>query len=138
MFNKRSLEAKQRFNLLKLLVKNYSGRDNGFGYVEVMEDLYSNRSFLHPQFNYQAKQTISYLDGLVDTKELKLINHDYHLTGHAYKAIDEFEEQDRKHRSTNFMHWIMVFLTLALAFFTMAQAGLIKLPLLYDLSKFSM
>ncbi len=134
MFNKRGLETKQRFDLLKLLVKNYSDRDNGFGYVEVMSDLYSNRSFLHPQFDSKAKQIQSFLIGLVDTKELKLINHNYYLTGHAYKAIDEFEEQDRKHRSANFTQWIMVLLTIALVFFTMAQAGLIKLPLLINLS----
>lgn len=135
IFNKRSLQTRKRFDFLKSLIKHFIGRDNGFGYVEVMSAIYSNRSFLHPHFHTQASLVTAYLDGFVDTNELERRNGNYFLTGHALKVIDEYEEQDRKHRSATRIQWIMIFLTLALVIFTMVQANLIKVPTIYDLTK---
>lgn len=134
IFNRRSLETKQRFDFLKLLTTKFIGSDNGFSYVSVMSEMHSDRSFLHPEFNKEASKIQSYLNGFVDTGELKIINHDYHLTGFAYKAINEYEEQERKHKSAIRIQYIMIVLTLALVFFTIVQAGLIKLPIIFDLS----
>lgn len=48
LFNKRSLETKQRIDFIKLLAKYFVGVDTGFGYVDVMIAMHTNRSFLHP------------------------------------------------------------------------------------------
>lgn len=134
LFNKHSLETKKRYDFLKLLTERFTGKNNGFSYVSVMSEMHTNRSFLHPEYDKEAQKIEAYLQGFVDTGELKVINHDYHLTGHAYKAINDYEDQDRKHKATSRAQWLMIILTLILAILTAVQAGIIVLPMLLNLS----
>ena len=50
------------------------------------------------------------------------------------EAIEEYEEQERKHTENVKMQRRMFYVAVAVAFLTVAQAGLIKLPTLLDLS----
>lgn len=134
LFNRRSLETKQRYEFLKLLTTNFIGIDDGFSYVDVIRLMHTDRIFLHPEYRSESKKIAAYLEAFVDTQELKLIKGSYHLSGLAFKAIEDYEEQDRKHRSANRIQYIMVFLTIVLAFFAAVQAGVITLPMLINLS----
>lgn len=129
LFNRRSLETKQRIDFIRLLAKRFVGVNDGFSYVDVMIAMHSNRSFLHPQYHDETKRVQSYLDGFVDTGELKLINYQYHLTGFAYQAIDTYEEQDRKHKAAIRAQYLIIALTVILAILTAVQAGVIVLPM---------
>lgn len=128
LFNKRSLATKKRFDFLKLLIDKFHGKNDGFSYVSVMAEMHTNRSFLHPEFDQEAKKIEAHLKGFVDTGELKLINHQYYLTGFAFQAIDTYEEQDRRHKSAIRAQYLIIALTLVLAILTAVQAGVIVLP----------
>jgi hypothetical protein len=82
----------------------------------------------------QHQKVEFYLDSLVDTGELKKINYEYVLTGNALRAIEEYEEQERKHTESVKIQWRMFWLTLVIALLTFVQAGLVKMPALIDLS----
>lgn len=136
IFNQRSLSSRRRYDFLKLLIDNFHSERNGFSYVEVEALLHSVRVFAHPQYNKEASKINALLVGLTDTKELKIINGNFHLTGHTFKSLDEYEESDRKHKSLNRSQIAMVFLTAGLLFVTFIQTKIIEVPTLIDLTKF--
>ncbi|PPC95392.1 MAG: hypothetical protein CTY33_01205 [Methylotenera sp.] len=94
--------------------------------------MYSMKVFVHPDFNKEASRIEALLMGLVDTDELRRINGNYELTGHAFKALDDYEEEDRRHKSMNFAQWVLIFITIGMLFATLMQAQIIKLPTLLD------
>jgi hypothetical protein len=100
--------------------------------LELMTDLHSIKWVLHPRGDAEHRKLEFYLDALVDTGELKKINYKYILTGLALRAIEENEEQERKHTANLKMQWRMVLLTLVIAGLTLVQSGLVKLPALLD------
>lgn len=134
-FNKRKLVTKQRIDLLKILVaRELEGRAISSP-IDLMTELYSLRWVLHPERDPQQRRLRFYLDSLVDTGELKKVNGDYNLTGEALKAIELYEEQERKHTAGVKEQRRMAWLTLAIVLLTAVQAGLVKLPTLIDWSR---
>lgn len=51
---------------------------------------------------------------------------------YAVRMIEEYEEQERKHTENVKMQGRMFWLTLTIALLTLVQAGLVKLPPLFD------
>jgi hypothetical protein len=134
-FNKKKLVTKQRMDLLRVLVaRELEGRSIGSP-IDLMTELYTLRWVMHPQRDPQQHRLTFYLDSMVDTGELKKVNGDYKLTGEALKAIEIYEEQERKHTENVKVQRRMAWLTFAIVLLTAAQAGLFKLPLLIDWSK---
>ncbi len=134
-FNKRKLVTKQRIDLLRVLIdRELDGRGIS-NHIDLMTELYSLRWVMHPDRDPQQRRLEFYLDSLVDTGELKKVNGDYKLTGEALKAIEVYEEQERKHTESVKEQRRMAWLTLAIALLTAIQAGLVKLPTLIDWSK---
>jgi hypothetical protein len=135
LFNKKKLVAKKRIDLLKFMLDKALDGTEDFDSLDLVIDLYSLRWISHPT-SESLRQTLDfYLESLVDTGELRKANHNYRLTGEAVRAIEEYEEQERKHTENVKMQWRMFFLTLAIVALTLVQAGLIKLPVLLDLRK---
>ncbi|GEM_PF-2001829 len=132
LFNQRSLSSKKRYQLLKLLIENFTLHNGGFSTVDVMHSLHSIKVFLHPSYNIEASRIEAILVGLTDTQELRLINGNYHLTGHAFKALDAYEEQDRRHTSMSRAQWALIFVTIGLLLATIIQAQIIKFPTIID------
>jgi len=99
-----------------------------------MTGLYTMRWFLHPQGEQQQHRVEFYLNSLVETGELKHINHKYIVTGKTLSTIEEYEEQERKHTENVKMQWRMFWLTVAVATGTIIQAELVKLPPIIDLT----
>jgi hypothetical protein len=133
-FNKKKLLTKQRIDLLRFLVQRQLEGKPISSPIDLMTGLYSVKWVLHPDGDPQQERLRFYLDSLVDTGELRNIDHKYQLTGEALKAIEVYEEQERKHTENVKMQRRMLLLTLAIVFLTGAQAGLYKLPILLDLS----
>jgi len=134
-FNKKKLITKQQLELLKFMVAQHLDGKTTFDSINLMTGLYSIRWVEHPDRDAQQHQLEFYLESMVETGELRRINHDYQLTGHAVRAIEEYEEQERKHTENVKMQRAMLWLTLVIAAFTAVQAGVIKLPTLLDLTK---
>lgn len=134
-FNKRKLVTKQRIDLLKILVaRELDGRGIS-NPIDLMTELYSLRWVMHPERDPQQRRLRFYLDSLVDTGELKKVNGDYELTGEALKAIEIYEEQERKHTASVKEQRRMAWLTFAIVLLTAIQAGLVRLPTLADWSR---
>lgn len=133
-FNKKKLYTKQRMDLLKFLVARALDGKTDNDPLDLMTGLYTMRWYLHPQGERQQQKVEFYLDSLVETGELKYVNHRYVVTGKALKTIEEYEEQERRHTENVKMQWRMMWLTLAVALAAVVQAGLIKLPAILDLT----
>jgi hypothetical protein len=134
-FNKRKLATRRRMELLSFLVTRYLGGKGEFSPIDLMTNLYSLRWVEHPDGESARIQLESYLEAMVETGELKKNSYKYRVTGYALRAIEEYEEQERKHVENVRMQRAMLWLTIAIAVFTAVQAQLIKLPTLLDLSK---
>jgi hypothetical protein len=131
-FNKRKLVSKARNDLLKLLVSEALEGRAEHESLELMTALYSIKWYSHPEGGAVHKRLEFYLDSLSETGELRKMNHSYVVTGQALRAIEEYEEQERKHTENVKMQWRTFWLALAVAALTVVQAGLVKLPALID------
>lgn len=134
LFNKKKLISKQRTELLKYLVEQAQAGRAQHETLDLMTELYSIKWVLHPQRETEQRKLEFYLDSLAETGELRKINYNYVVTGFALRAIEEYEEQERKHTENVKMQWRTFWLALAVAALTLVQAGLVKLPALIDLT----
>lgn len=134
LFNKKKLISKQRMELLKYLVEQAQAGRMQHETFNLMTELYSIRWVLHPQREAEQAKLEFYLDALADTGELRKNLHNYVVTGFALRAIEEYEEQERKHTENVKMQWRTFWLAVAVAALTLVQAGLMKLPALIDLT----
>ena len=134
LFNNKKLIAKERMDLLKVLVNEALDGRIEHEPLDLMTALYSIKWFSHPQGTEARRRLEFYLESLAETGELRKANHKFTVTGHALRAIDEYEEQERKHTENVKMQWRTFWLALAVAALTAVQAGLVKLPTLIDLT----
>lgn len=132
-FNKKKLVTKQRIDLLRFLVARKLEGQPISSPVDLMTGLYSIKWVLHPERDPQKLRLQFYLNSLIETGELEKTINGYELNGKALQAIEVYEEQERKHAESIKSQRRMVWLTLAIALLTAAQAGLFKLPTLLDL-----
>lgn len=134
LFNQKKLISKERTGLLKILVnKALDGRAEHEP-LDLMTGLYSIKWFSHPQGEEAKIRLKFYLESLVETGELRKVNGKYVVTGQALRAIEEYEEQERKHSENVKMQWRALYVAVAVAALTVVQTGLIKLPPILDLS----
>ena len=137
LFNKKKLISKARNDLLKLLISEALEGRTEHESMDLMTALYSIKWFSHPEGGAVHKRLDFYLDSLAETGELRKVNYKYAVTGLALRAIEEYEEQERKHTENVKMQWRTFWLALAVAALTVVQAGLVKLPALLDLTSTS-
>ena len=102
--------------------------------LDLMTALYSIKWFSHPQGAAARQRLEFYLESLVETGELQKINHKYVVTGQALQAMEEYEEQERKHTENVKIQSRALWVAFAVAALTVVQAGLIKLPTFLDFS----
>lgn len=131
-FNKKKLITKQRSDLLRFLIERTLDGKTDHEPLDLMTDLYSIKWVLHPCGEEEQRKLEFHLEALVDTGELRKINHKYVLTGFALRAIEESEEQERKHTENVKIQRRMVWLSAVIAALTVIQAGLVKLPAFLD------
>lgn len=134
-FNKKKLVTKRRMELLQFMLDDQMDRDHdGIRIIDLMTKLYSIRWVLHPSGDDQQRRLEIYLDSLVESGELRQVNHEYVVTGKAISTIERYEEEERRHiEAVKLQRWV-VLLTLILVIVGLLQAGLIKLPTLIDFS----
>lgn len=134
LFNKKKLIAKERKSLLKTLVNEALDGHPAHGALDLMTALYSIKWFSHPQGTEAQQRLEFHLESLVETGELKKVDQNYVVTGHALRAIEEYEEQERKHTENVKIQRRAFWVAVTVAALTVVQVGLIKLPPLLDLS----
>ena len=100
-----------------------------------MGRMHTYRWFYHPDKEMQKKYLELYLESFVESGELSCKDSiTYKLTGKAVVTLESFEDEERKHRDNFIIQVVMVLLTIALTFLATVQAGLIKLPILFNLT----
>ena len=137
LFNKKKLVSKASHDLLKLLVNEALEGRTEHESLELMTALYSIKWYSHPEGGAVHNRLEFYLDSLTETGELRKVNYKYVVTGQALRAIEEYEEQERKHTENVKMQWRTFCLAFAVATLTVVQAGLVKLPTLIDFTSTS-
>lgn len=134
-FNKKKLVSKQRNDLLAFMISDQIDRTHkGINSLDLMTKLYSIKWILHPEGDQQQEKLELYLDSLVKSGDLELINDEYVVTGNAIRTIEKFEEEERRHVENVKMQKKMFWLTIIIALLALIQAGVIKLPVLLDIS----
>jgi len=134
-FNKKKLVTKKRIELLQFMMESQLDRSHsGIKFHQLMTDLYSINWILHPSREEQGRRLELYLDSLTQSGEISQINHEYVVTGSAISTIERYEEEERRHTEAVKLQKRMVLLTLILVFTALIQSGVIKLPLLIDLT----
>ena len=132
IFNKKKLVTQQRKGLLKVLLNRTLDGEAEHDPLDLMTELYSIRWYSHPQGGDMRRRLEFYLDSLVETGELRCINHMYSVTGQGVRALEEYEEQERKHAEGVRLQARALWVAVAIALLTVVQAGLIKLPAVID------
>jgi hypothetical protein len=139
-FNKKKLITKRRIDLLRFMLEQRTEGTTTFRAIDLMTKLYSIKWVSHPDSNSQLELLEFYLESLLQTGELSMVNKQtnlhqtYQLTGYGLGAIVEYEEQERRHTENVKAQRGILWLTILVTIFTAAQAGLIKFPVLFDLS----
>lgn len=134
-YNRRRIVLGQRLELLTFMIEQAAEGKGSFSALDLMTDMHTIRWITHPNGESVRHRLQLYLDSLVDTGELKRVNRGYQLTGRALSLVEERSEQERKHKQSIKIQWLIVILALVTALLTMVQAGLIKLNPLLDLTK---
>ena len=134
LFNKKKLISKERKSLLKVLVNEALDGHPAHETLDLMTVLYSIKWFSHPQGSDAQLRLEFYLNSLVETGELKKVDYKYVVTGQALRAIEEYEEQERKHTENVKIQSRALCVAVAIAALTVVQSGLVKLPQFVDLT----
>ena len=134
----------ERHELLKVIVDCHikSVPHEGINLIDLMTKLYSINWIDHPEGGEQREKLRLYLDSLVDSGDLTKSNLIYYVNSKAIMTIAKYEEEERRHmdivklqKKMVIINRFLVLLTICIVFFAMIQAGVIKLPVLLDLSK---
>ncbi len=135
-FNKKKLVTKKRMELIEFMMNDQLVREHqGIDIIDLMTKLYSMKWVSHPSADEQTNKLELYLDSLLDSGDLKKINDEYVVTGKAISTIEKYEEDDRRHTVAVKLQKKMILLTMILALVAIVQSGIIKLPVLLDLTE---
>ncbi|MFZ4526223.1 MAG: hypothetical protein ACOYOE_11950 [Chlorobium sp.] len=133
-FNKKKLVTKPSIDLLKILMEREQKGKEFYGTIDLMTILYSIKWLQHPDRELHKKKLNFYIESLVDSGELKRKADKFMLSGKGRQAIENYEEQERKHSDNIKAQRRIFWLSVVIALLTAVQAGLIKLPTLVDFS----
>lgn len=135
LFNRRKLVSKRRSDLLAEVVHLVEDGAASVGSMDIMSARYGPRWAEHPGWERLDRQIAFHLAMLVDSGELERVNHRFRPTGLALKAIEETDEQERRHKENLRVQFVLGVLALGSLAMAAAQAGLVRFPTLLDLSK---
>ena len=135
LYNQRRIVLGQRLELLTFMIEQAAEGKTLFNSLDLMTDMHTIRWITHPTGESVRNRLELYLNSLVDTGELENTNEGYSLTGHALRLVEERSEQERKHRQSIKIQWLIASVAFVTALLTIVQAGLVKLKPFLDLTK---
>jgi hypothetical protein len=135
LFNRRALEVRRRLDILRDVVDTSMGGADAVDALDLMSARYGARWAGHPGWEAHRWILDRHLELLVQSGELEKFGHRYRPTGFALKTLEESEDEDRKHSANLRVQWLLAVLTLISALMAAAQANLLKLPTLVDLTE---
>jgi hypothetical protein len=133
-FNRRTLEVRRRLDILRDVIEEVTRGSEAVDAMDLMSRRYGARWASHPDWDAHHRLLELHLDLLADSGELRKVNHRFQPTGMALKTLEESEEEDRKHSANLRVQVLLAILTFVSAVMAGAQAGLVKLPTVLDLT----
>lgn len=134
LFNRRALVASSRIKILRDVVEMTSaGEASEVDSLDLMSHRYGYRWTDHPGWESHQSVLDFHLSCLAESGELALRIGRYRPTGMALKALEEFDEEERKHRANWRVQILLAFLAFLGLVAAAGQAGLFKAPTLLDL-----
>ena len=134
LFNRRSLPARRRLDLLREVFEASAASDSAVDALDLMSNRHGYRWAGHPAWQSHHGQMERQLELLVDAGDLRKSGTGYQSTGQGLKTLDDSDEADRRHKENFRLQVGLGILALASALMAAAQAGLIRLPLLLDMA----
>jgi hypothetical protein len=134
VFNRRSLPARRRLDFLREV---FEASTRGTGEVDAMDLMTSrhgSRWAEHPSWQSHQEHMDSQLELLADVGDLSKSGTGYRPTGQGLKTLEEAEEADRRHKDNFRIQVGLGVLAFASALMAAAQAGVVRFPLLLDLT----
>lgn len=134
LFNRRPLLARRRFDLLREVIALADSTSEGVDSFALLAARHGDRWAAHPDWwSYQARLE-DQLELLVEAGDLRKSSGAYRPTGQGLRTLDDADEIDRKHRENLRVQWGLIALAFASAVMAAAQSGIVKFPMLLDLS----
>lgn len=136
LFNRRPAETRERYELLRYIVAHKAVSDAPFTLNELMGEMVGYLCFTQEDRIWYLQKMKYQLASLVETHDLEITaKGSYKVTGLAWKSLSDFQEENRRHRDSARIQFVIATLTIAIAFFAISHTGLIKLPVLLDLQQ---
>ena len=136
VFNCKTLQIQPRHELIEYIIENYGIRDKEFCLISLMSDIYSLKSFGHPNKEQCINKLRLYLKSFEESGEIIANNSGkYKVTGKAIVTLEDFQNNERRHKDGLKLQYSMIILTVILALLASIQAGLIKLKPILDLTQ---
>ncbi|MBB4007528.1 hypothetical protein [Allorhizobium taibaishanense] len=122
-FNKRPLARRHRIEVLRMFVdKTTEDLRYAVSHVTVVEQLYSLRSFAHPQRDVTLNYYNLLLRSLRSDGHLDYEDHTYRLNGAGMAALDRYVMEEKRHNQSIRQQIVLSVLTFALILVGIGQA----------------
>lgn len=132
-FNRKSFASKNRVELLIFMLGEQVGRTHkGISSFSLMTKLYTERWVLHPERDVQQQLLDIYLESLVKSGDVEIINDEYVVKGEAVQTIEQYQDDERRHIDSVRIAKLMVVLTVLIVLLAIFQAGIIKIKPILD------
>jgi hypothetical protein len=136
-FNRRTLTIKTRLEVLRKVVELHMNGATAVDSMDLMTAMYGYLWVGHPGRAAHQREIDAHLGMLKDTGELRFApgsSHQYQPTGFALKALEEADEQDRRHRANSRLQWVLAVFAFFSVVMAAGQANLVKFPTWVDWS----
>jgi len=100
----------------------FVSRESTISSVDLLHKKYGHRIWDHPLQKSRLRELTMVLDSLVETKDLNKKDLGYAMAPTGLKTMSDFEESERKQRTSEIQTWLMIILTLVVAAATVIQA----------------
>ena len=134
IFNRRSLPARRRLDFLREVFGASSRGTGEVDALDLMSSRHGNRWAGHPSWQSHQEHMESQLELLADAGDIRKSGTGYRPTGQGLKTLEEAEEADRRHKENFRIQVGLGILAFASALMAAAQAGVVRFPLLLDLT----
>lgn len=134
LFNRRTMASRRRLDVLRDVIEATTSGATAVDAMDLMSARYGYRWVSHPEWETHHQQLKKQLELLAESGELRKIDHKFQPSGLALRTLEESEEADRKHVANYRVQMLLAVLTCVSAIMAAAQAGLLKLPVLLDLT----
>ena len=134
LYNSRTPEKTEQIKILKKLVKFtleadaavYDLRNNNKGIVStgILQDIYGNRIFRHPEYLHAVARLNLTLASLIESGDIELTELRYRVKGKALSTISEYELENRRHKYRKSQNNLLLLLTAVLVLTSCFQAYL--------------